>query len=316
MSTATIELSSTRKKLFELLGDSQTAYIEHMKNWFRKKNSKEEFDAAARKLLSPDAVHLHNQFLLAILNKCQTLVNMTPGSTIKSDKLWHSNQDPAGEVTRLKIGKVKRKANLEHKFQPMPVSNSLPDVTKYNVTPEERRLQFCQREKTMPDISLVHGRLLVAAWEEGLEGVEDQAVALTLAAAEQQMRRLISCLVTSRNSWRERGGLRHSVGTGAPDPWLINTQQARRGTAGGGGGATQPTLHNTLGLAPADREEATVVEREGLYQTALATPPRHSRPLDLFNLLAALQSDRAAIPSHQIYSMSIERIIMRLHHET
>ena len=71
MSTATIELSSTRKKLFELLGDSQTAYIEHMKNWFRKKNSKEEFDAAARKLLSPDAVHLHNQFLLAVWMPCK-----------------------------------------------------------------------------------------------------------------------------------------------------------------------------------------------------------------------------------------------------
>jgi hypothetical protein len=40
------------------------------------------------------------------------------------------------------------------------------------ITQEEKGLQFCAREKTMPDISLIHGRLLVAAWEEGLEGVE------------------------------------------------------------------------------------------------------------------------------------------------
>ena len=78
MSTATIELSSTRQKLFEVLGDSQSVYLDHMKNWFRKKSNKEEFDAAARKLLSPECVHLHNQFLLAILNKCQTLVNLSP----------------------------------------------------------------------------------------------------------------------------------------------------------------------------------------------------------------------------------------------
>ena len=32
----------------------------------------------------------------------------------------------------------------------------------------------------------------------------------------------------SRNSWRENGaGMRHSVGVGAPDPWLLNTQTKR-----------------------------------------------------------------------------------------
>lgn len=86
-------------------------------------------------------------------------------------------------------------------------------------------MQFCAREKTLPDISLIHGRLLVSAWEEGLEGVEDAAVSLTLAAAEAQLRRLISSLVMSRNSWREDGaGMRHSAGVGPPDPWLLNTQ--------------------------------------------------------------------------------------------
>ena len=34
---------------------------------------------------------------------------------------------------------------------------------------QEKELQFCSKEKTLPDISLIHGRLLVAAWEEGLE---------------------------------------------------------------------------------------------------------------------------------------------------
>ena len=62
MSTATIELSSTRQKLFEALGDTQGAYIAHMKQWFRKKSTKEEFDQAARKLLSKVWVFgLHNQ---------------------------------------------------------------------------------------------------------------------------------------------------------------------------------------------------------------------------------------------------------------
>ena len=53
-----------------------------MKNWFRKRCSKQEFDFDARKLLTPEPVHLHNQFLMPILNKCQTLVNITTGPTI------------------------------------------------------------------------------------------------------------------------------------------------------------------------------------------------------------------------------------------
>ena len=84
-------------------------------------------------------------------------------------------------------------------------------------------MQFCSREKTLPDISLIHGRLLVSAWEEGLEGVEDAAVSLTLAAAEAHLRRLVSSLVISRNSWRETTGMRHSAGVGPPDPWLLNS---------------------------------------------------------------------------------------------
>ena len=235
MSTATIELSSTRRKLFDLLGEQQQAYLDHLKSWFRKRCSKEEFDAAARRLLSPESVHLHNQFLLALLNKCQTLVNISPCPPLAKpdqapsipDLLSPSKFD---QSDRLKKGKIKRKskpnrASLEHRFQPVSVANCAPEVAlPAAVPPEERAAQFCARESTLPDVSLVHGRLLVGAWEEGLEGVEEGAVKLALAAAEQQLRRIIFSLLKTRNSWRERAGVEHSVGAAAPDPWLLNTQ--------------------------------------------------------------------------------------------
>ena len=250
MSTATIELSSSRQKLFEALGESQSAYVEHMKLWFRKKCSKEEFDSAARKLLSKDVIYLHNQFLLAILNKCQTLVNLTPGPSIRSELggTININQEllsPSkfdASADRLKKGKIKRKVKpnkpqLEYKFQSVSTSLCAPEVTVVNVSQEEKDLQFLAREKTLPDVSLIHGRLLVAAWEEGLEGVEDEAVSLTLAAVEQQLRRLVTSLVTSRNSWRQFGGIKCSAGVPAPDPWLLNTQTKRDQIRNKDGGA-------------------------------------------------------------------------------
>ena len=166
MSTATIELSSTRQKLFESLGDSQAAYIDHMKQWFRKKSTKEEFDLAARKLLSKDVIYLHNQFLLAILNKCQTLVNINPGpSLVKSELgslsitqelLSPSKFDPSAD--RLKKGKIKRKVKpnkpqLEHKFQPVATSLCAPEVTPVNLAKEEKEvkssLTFFHTEKIL-----------------------------------------------------------------------------------------------------------------------------------------------------------------------
>jgi len=330
MSTATIELSSTRRRLFDMLGDSQAAYIEQMKSWFRKKCSKEEFDSAARKLLTPESVHLHNQFLMAILNKCQTLVNITPGPTLVKAEASPLPSNPEllsptkvdGSGDRLKKGKIKRRLKpnrpqLEHRFQPVSVGSCAVEMSSSpkTITQEEKSLQFCSRESTMPDISLIHGRLLVAAWEEGLEGVEDEAVAMTLAAAEQQLRKIISCLVMSRNSWRARDGLTHSVGVGAPDPWLLNTQTKRR-LAGGDGGTLQASLHNPHCVAPVDREEADRAEAEGMYSSALATKSRHSNPMNLFDLLTALQANKAVIPSHTVYSTNVERIIMRLHHDT
>lgn len=66
-------LNISRRKLNEVLGEKSTKYFNHMKQWFRMKLTKEEFDIEARSLLSSDQVHYHNEFLLALLNKVEGL---------------------------------------------------------------------------------------------------------------------------------------------------------------------------------------------------------------------------------------------------
>lgn len=66
-------LNVARRKLNEALGEKATKYFNHMKMWFRMKLTKEEFDSEARTLLTPDQVHYHNEFLLALLNKVEGL---------------------------------------------------------------------------------------------------------------------------------------------------------------------------------------------------------------------------------------------------
>ena len=73
------------------------------------------------------------------------------------------------------------------RFTAVNVANAAPEVNDSVVNQGEKSLGYVAREGTLPDIGLVHGRLLVAAWEEGLEGVEDEAVELTMVAVEQQV---------------------------------------------------------------------------------------------------------------------------------
>ena len=43
---------------------------------------------------------------------------------------------------------------------------------------------FANRELVLPDIGMIHGRMIVSAWDYGLEGVNDNAVRLLLNSIE------------------------------------------------------------------------------------------------------------------------------------
>ena len=43
---------------------------------------------------------------------------------------------------------------------------------------------FASREMTLPDIGMVHGRMIVTAWDLGLDNVEDNAVRIMMNAIE------------------------------------------------------------------------------------------------------------------------------------
>ncbi|QQP39199.1 Transcriptional adapter 1-like protein [Caligus rogercresseyi] len=143
--TATIELNSARRRLQSALGPSTKDYFTLMKSWFRKLISKEDFDSEARRLLSSDKIHLHNEFLLAILNKCQSLANFNQSKILLSDP---SQQNGRIHESRLKRGKIKRlKSNrFEHRFQSVDLSQVLPDGdTLSEIHEEEKNLRFCDQ---------------------------------------------------------------------------------------------------------------------------------------------------------------------------
>ena len=348
MTTTTIELNSARRKLHAALGDKQKDYFGHMKSWFRKKSTKEEFDIEARKLLSVENGHLHNEFLLAILNKCQTLASFQPspstvgvamGVAVTSGinaAIGSPSSSPRSE-DRLKIGAVKRRsksnrATFDHQFQPVSLSGMVPDLDEQQQLHQDHlgvgEINYSAdvQDGMMPDSSLIQGRLLVAAWEEGLEGgqADPEVVSLICQAAEQQVRSIITALLMDRKGFKLMDSkFVHAVGVPASNPWIRSAKRRRHADGGIEKSAdcveTVTVPHNgaiaDTPLVPVGRPTFSEAEHDALVEVACGVDDStSSEPLNLFDLLHTLQKHKKIIPSHSVYALNVERIISRLYH--
>ena len=329
--TATIELNSARRKLQNALADNSKTYFMHLRSWFRKRLTKEEFDVEAKKLLANE-FHTHNEFLLAILNKCQTLANFTlmtsptvktpmpsvlspttssigsPGNPFSFKGPIHHNIVDNG---RLKQGPVKKRnksnrPSYDHRFSPAsPDHLTNCDDLEPN-EPEERNLMFAFKEPTLPDASMIGGRLLIAAWEEGLDGsVNDPAATeLIVAAVDQLLRNIIMSLLIDKTSYKLSQDKKtpHSVGSATSNPYLITKQRSDNLSV-------EHSKSNN-----GDDELSTIWEMACAHRQS-TRDQFYSQDVTLYDLLATLKKHRTLIPSHSVYSINMERLICRLNHE-
>ena len=349
--TATIELNSARKKLSTALVEgspSESQYFGHLKNWFRKRISKENFDTEARKLLAKEHAHLHNEFLLAILNKCQTLANFTPSpASISAVQQQQQQQLTAVQIKnelatmkpepmaaaaavagqdRIKRGKIKtkRKSSRPHfdqRFQRVVAINGELEVNDTDIHDAERTLRFAFREPMMPDVSMIHGRMIVTAWEERLEGVEDSAVEIIVKAVENQLRTMVMALVMKRRGYRLKDGrFPHAVGAPAPNPWLLNSQNRIFSSADQTAEVSDilPDSEDPDPIVPVGKPTVEEAEQKAIFELAcsndLTEAERNRRPISLFDLMRLMQERKSIIPCHSVYAKNLERCIARLQH--
>jgi transcriptional adapter 1 len=321
MSSDSLELNQVRRKLTESLGDDASIYFQHLRNWFTKKCTKEEFDYQARRMIKHENIHLHNQFFLAILTKCQSLVTLsaTPSKpeyrlTLDMGQLNSDSSPREPKKAKVKKKNKSNKSSLDQRFQTFTPSDMAPRIPDTTIHAEEKKLAYCQDEGTLPDVALIHGRMLVAAWESGVEGgCEDEAVNLIMVSVQHFLKNVITSVLMSRNPWRTREGAVHSLGAPIPNPWLKSTQIKRKQLCKQNA-VTEATLQNEAGLAPAPRTEADIGEAEAMYEAALGITkrPKARLPISLFDLLKVLKEERDIIPNHTVHSINVERIIMKL----
>ncbi|XP_076091348.1 transcriptional adapter 1-like isoform X1 [Mytilus galloprovincialis] len=321
--SGSLDLSFARKQLQDTLGDDMTAYLQNLKLWFKQKISKEDFDLEARKLLTESTVHLHNEFLLAIMSRCQSLsTSLVPRESSVSGRV--SEQSRIKQKSKLRRKSTSSRSTLQ-KFVPSNPVNFAPQAT-YKGGEE---INFATRELAVPDISMVQGRMLVCAWETGLEDVSDTAVKLIMQAIEvkeggsdtavklimqaieNQLKNIISQVLSKRSGYKVREKkFKYAMGTQVLNPYLRHTSQIDdTSTESEATSITANALHIPSRKPPFDIGSAQAAE-----QLSTAQFPTSKGPVTLFELLETLQLHRSSIASHSVYAPAIERVIHKLWH--
>ncbi|XP_033859708.1 transcriptional adapter 1-like [Acipenser ruthenus] len=304
------ELEAAKKNLSEALGENIKQYWANLKLWFKQKISKEEFDTEARRLLSQDNVHFHNDFLLAILTRCQIMVSVPEGA---GSLPWAGGSacKPGKPKGKKKFSSVRQK--FDHRFQSLnPLSAAQPLMSKDPPEEEEEEVRLSAHTLLLPSRGQLEARMMVTAFELGLDNVSEDAVSTLVCAVEHHLKDILMAVISRRKAYRLRDRhFKYAFGSNiTPQPYLKNSMGAYNSIPDGLPPSTSLPPGPPPQVSPDEAEQQAALLLACSGDRLLAAPP----PVSMFDLLEALQIHREAVPSHTVYALNVERILARLWH--
>lgn len=242
MNDLTDKVIATKNALLMELGDQATRYLANMKMWFRHKCTKEEFDLESRKFLTSEKIYLHNQFLIAILNKIDAFQNPPAPMSPLSSSLNNSNSalnisQTANTSSSSRSRKRKRSSRVYSDrvtFEPYDFLDFLVEDNMEVIKPAagtDANVQmlptqrYCVQELFLPDAGFVLGRFLIGAWEVGLVNVEDSVAEYMAMAVQALLKNLIAAIIMKRKHYKVtgEGSFYYDIGATLKDPSIRNT---------------------------------------------------------------------------------------------
>ncbi|XP_067940960.1 transcriptional adapter 1-like [Watersipora subatra] len=287
------KLNEARQKVQAVLNDQMKVYLSLMGAWFRGKMTKEEFDSQARSLFTDNSVRVHNEFLLAMLNRVQA----TSSSPVMQEVSRPSTL-PIQAQQKPKLPKKKPfvKANFSQRFQP---GNQLKQVRPMTSPPPAtaKPVFVSSSHGLLPDPGMIEGRLFVTAWELELEHVQSQIYALISFATENLLKDIISHVLSCRYGYRisKTAKIKQYIGVDMPLVYLSESNPKESGLDS---------------IESAQREEAQAVQ--SLAKAGHVTT--HREPITPHDMFTALQSNPDVIGSYSAYTLAMERLSARLYH--
>ncbi|KAA8587394.1 hypothetical protein FQN60_016256 [Etheostoma spectabile] len=288
------ELEIAKKNLTDAIGDNVKHYWANLKLWFKQKISKEEFDVEARRLLAQENVHVHNDFLLAILTRCQIIVS-TPGKIV-SFPFPENGAGPlqwqSGSASKPGKPKGKKKCSsrqkFDHRFQPQNPLSAAQPFSPREVGGEEEELRLSAHTLLLPTRGQLEARMM------------------------HHLKDVLTAVITRRKAYRLRDGrFLYAFGSDVTlQPYLKNSLAAYHSVT------ECPPPSASLPAGPPPQVSPDEAEQRAVHLLACSADslPAPLPPISMFDLLEALQVHHSVMPSHTVYALNMERILSRLWH--
>ncbi|XP_014230092.1 transcriptional adapter 1-like [Trichogramma pretiosum] len=299
------DLTVSRKALAASLGEINTKkYFEKMKLWFQMKSTKEEFDFSVRSMMNDEQVHLHNEFLLSLFHKVRGLVVSTPTRPLKVNHNTHNNSQDTKEKVFLK----RKYRSDDSIFEPADIySDVLSQATSPVGDEPIGANRSSAQELVLPDHTFVLARLMVAAWENNMDGAEDNTAYIIIAATQIFLKNILTAIISRRKGFSVKdGSFIHNLGESVPSIWKRNTftifQEAKY--------SSPAIVMDPIGQMPNPKMDIEDAEQEAAFALACSkqTLVPHPPPICISDVLNTLQIHKNLIKNHTLYATNMERL--------
>lgn len=322
MNDLTDKVVVAKNALMSALADNGLKYLANMKLWFRHKWSKEQFDYESRKFLTPEKMHLHNQFLIAILNKIDAFqMPQQPSPTSGGSQSLGAAGASAGTNSSGGSGSRKAKRKKSSRvtsdrvtFEPYDFLDFILEDGMKSIRPAagtEANVQilptqrYCVQELFLPDAGFILGRFLIGAWESGLVNVEDNVAEYVAVAVQVLLKNLISTVIMKKEHYKVtgEGSFYYDVGASLKDPSVRNTVTRQKLDDGPLELDKEITSPNFMRRSNDDVTFLSACEE--VY-------PKNTKEITLKDCQRAF-SDHNLIASHSVYAINMERLTQMMH---
>lgn len=192
--------------------------------------------------MTEDQVHLHNEFLLCLFNKVRGLAVAIPNRKTDKDKIVKekrlrlkrkyktdkSNFEVCYIIFHTKIMQFTIQMCLQLYFffnQPADIYAEVLNQTSSPVGDEPIGAnRSSAQELVLPDRTFVLARLMLAAWENNMDGAEENTAHIVIAATQIFMKNILTAILTNRKEFSiKEGSFIHGIGNPVPSSWKRNT---------------------------------------------------------------------------------------------
>ncbi|CAK6952150.1 transcriptional adapter 1 [Scomber scombrus] len=280
------ELEIAKKNLTDAIGDNVKHYWANLKLWFKQKISKEEFDIEARRLLAQE-------------NEGAGPLQWQGGSATKAGK-------PKGKK------KCSSRQKFDHRFQPQNPLSAAQPFSPREMGGEEEELRLSAHTLLLPTRGQLEARMMVTAFELGLDNITDDSVGTMINAVEHHLKDVLTAVISRRKAYRLRDGhFPYAFGSDVtPQPYLKNSLAAYHSVT------ECPPPSASLPAGPPPQVSPDEAEQQAVHLLACSADSLCAPlpPISIFDLLEALQVHHGVMPSHTMYALNMERILSRLWH--